>query len=197
MSTVIDTLIYDRTQADVDRVFALKNKILTEGLNALSAEEKAEYMAGMKGAYNYTDMNRVGRAVVYIADRMIALPTELETYREEREVVDDPAYHVPYDADSIVVTAKTDWVMGDTPTQSLVTSYLNNLTVLRKQLTLPPDAPLVPSSLDNLTFSTANNIEYLLYVIYQAFLKVEATLYRKIDYTVANYPYAGIAYSGE
>lgn len=55
MSTVIDTLIYDRTQADVNRVFNLKNKILTEGLNALSAEEKAEYMAGMKGAYNYTD----------------------------------------------------------------------------------------------------------------------------------------------
>ena len=42
MSTVIDTLIYDRTQADVNRVFTLKNKILTEGLNALSAEEKAE-----------------------------------------------------------------------------------------------------------------------------------------------------------
>ena len=88
MSTIIDTLIYDRTQADVDRVFTLKTKILTEGLNALSAEELAEYMAGMKGAYNYTDMNRVGQAVAYIADRMIALPTELETYREEREVAE-------------------------------------------------------------------------------------------------------------
>ena len=74
MSTVIDTLIYDRTQADVNRVFTLKNKILTEGLNALSAEEKAEYMAGMKGAYNYTDMNRVGQAVAYIANRMTSLP---------------------------------------------------------------------------------------------------------------------------
>ena len=77
MSTVIDTLIYDRTQADVNRVFTLKNKILTEGLNALSAEEKAEYMAGMKGAYNYTDMNRVGQAVAYIANRMTSLHSAL------------------------------------------------------------------------------------------------------------------------
>ena len=51
--SIIDNLVYDRTQADVDRVFTLKNKILTEGLSSLSAEEKTEYMAGMKGAYNY------------------------------------------------------------------------------------------------------------------------------------------------
>ena len=59
--SIIDNLVYDRTQADVDRVFTLKNKILTEGLSSLSAEEKTEYMAGMKGAYNYGDMNRVDR----------------------------------------------------------------------------------------------------------------------------------------
>ena len=29
--SVIDNLIFDRTQADVDRVFELKNKILTGG----------------------------------------------------------------------------------------------------------------------------------------------------------------------
>ena len=40
--SIIDNLVYDRTQADVDRVFTLKNKILTEGLSSLSAEEKAE-----------------------------------------------------------------------------------------------------------------------------------------------------------
>lgn len=195
--SIIDNLVYDRTQADVDRVFTLKNKILTEGLNALSVEEKTEYMAGMKGAYNYGDMNRVGQAVAYIADRMTALPGELDAYRAEKGVGDDPNYEVPYDPSTVVVSAKTDWAMGDTPTQSLVKAYLNNLTVLRKQLNLPSNAPAVPPSLDNLTYVTANEIEYLLYVIYQTFLEVEATLYRKIDYTVATYAYAGIAYSGE
>lgn len=195
--SIIDNLVYDRTQADVDRVFTLKNKILTGGLNALSAEEKTEYMTGMKGAYNYGDMNRVGQAVAYIADRMTALPGELDAYRAEKGVGDDPNYEVPYDPSTVVVSAKTDWAMGDTPTQSLVKAYLNNLTVLRKQLDLPSNAPAVPSSLDNLTYVTANEIEYLLYVIYQTFLEVEATLYRKIDYTVAMYAYAGISYSGE
>ena len=69
--SVIDTLIYDRTQADVDRVFTLKNKILSGGLSVLSEEELAEYMAGMKGAYNYNDLNRVGQAVSYLATRFI------------------------------------------------------------------------------------------------------------------------------
>lgn len=83
--SIIDNLVYDRTQADVDRVFTLKNKILTEGLSSLSAEEKTEYMAGMKGAYNYGDMNRVGQAVAYIANRMTSLPGQLAAYRAEKE----------------------------------------------------------------------------------------------------------------
>lgn len=35
--SIIDNLVYDRTQADVDRVFTLKNKILTES-SGLSEE---------------------------------------------------------------------------------------------------------------------------------------------------------------
>lgn len=195
--SIIDNLVYDRTQADVDRVFTLKNKILTEGLSSLSAEEKSEYMAGMKGAYNYGDMNRVGQAVAYIANRMTSLPGQLAAYRAEKGVADDPIYQVPYDPSSVVVAAKTNWAMGDTPTQFLVKAYLNNLTVLRKQLKLPPDAPLVPSSLDNLTFSTANNIEYLLYVIDTTLTEVETELYSKIDRTVDAFAYVGLYNCGE
>ena len=39
--SIINELVYNRTQADVDRVYTLKNKILTGGLAALTAEEKA------------------------------------------------------------------------------------------------------------------------------------------------------------
>lgn len=195
--SVIDTLVYDRTQADVDRVFTLKNKILTGGLTALTAEERAEYMAGMKGAYNYTDMNRVGQAVSYIANRMTSIPNELAAYQVEKGVADDPIYHVPYNPSSVVVSAKTNWDMGDTPTQSLATAYLNDLVTLRKQLTLPANAPEVPSTLDGLTFSTANDIEYLLYVIDKTLTEVEAELYSKIDRTVAAFYYANLYNSGE
>lgn len=196
MSTVINTLVFNRTQADVDRVFILKNKILTGGLIALSDEEKTEYMAGMKGAYNYQDMNRVGQAVAYIADRMTSIPDELAAYRAEKGVADDPAYHVPYDPSSVVVSVKTNWAMGDIPTQSQVSTYLQNLTVLRRQLTLPEDTPEVPTSLNSLTFQIANDIERLLFVIYTTLVDVTNELYSKIDRTELAFLYSGEAYCG-
>ena len=72
--SIINELVYDRTQADVDRVYTLKNKILTGGLAALTAEEKAEYLTGMKGAYNYTDFNRLGEAITYLVEQKLSLP---------------------------------------------------------------------------------------------------------------------------
>lgn len=65
--SVIENLIFDRTQADVTRVDVLKAKMLSG--NATPAE-KAEWLAGMKGAYNASDMNRVTLAVKVLAERM-------------------------------------------------------------------------------------------------------------------------------
>ncbi len=163
MSTVIDTLIYDRTQTDVDRVFTLKTKILTEGLSSLSAEELAEYLAGMKGAYNYTDLNRVGEAIAYLVNRM-----------EELAIYDD------------TIVPKTDWVMGDVPTQSQISTLLTNLTKLRAKLSLPDNVPAVPTSLDSMTYETANDIEELLAVIDD-----------RISRATTAFVYAGMYYCGE
>lgn len=198
--SVIDTLVYDRTQADVDRVFELKAIILSDYdaiYEIMTQEEYDEYIAGMKGAYNYKDMNRVGEAVQYIADRMIALPTALKEYREKLGVSADTQYDVPYDVSTVVVSTKTDWAIGDIPTLSQVTTYLNNLVVLRKQLTLPSNAPEVPVTLDYLTYTVANNIEYLLYLIDTKLTEVEQDLYSKIDRTANAFAYSGITYSGE
>lgn len=38
--SIIDNLVYDRTQADVDRVFTLKNKILTGGFRAFPLRKR-------------------------------------------------------------------------------------------------------------------------------------------------------------
>lgn len=190
-------LIYDRTQEDVDRLYALKRKILTEGLNSLTPEEKAEYMGGMRGAYNASDLNRVGQAVAFIAERFINLPAELAAYREEKGVADDELYHVPYNPATVVVYPKQDWSVADVPTQSQIQTYLNNLAVLRRQLALPADAPAVPSSLNHLTYQTANDIEYLLVLIYEEFLVMEEGLYQKIDRAAEAFMYAGEVYCGE
>ena len=57
-------LIYDRTQADVNRVKDLASK---GKAGTWTEAERTEWLAGMKGAYTYKDFNRVESAVAEIA----------------------------------------------------------------------------------------------------------------------------------
>ena len=163
--SVIDELVFDRTASDVERVTTLKSQIMTYGFNSLSAAERAEYLAGMKGAYNYTDMNRVGTAVQYVANRLIHAPDELEEYRAEKGVADDPLFDLPYNATEIEVSPKTDWTVSDIPTRSQAATYLADISNLWSILELPGDTPSPPASLNALTYTIANNIEKILAVI--------------------------------
>ena len=62
-------LITDRTQADVDRWKALRDK----GLQGMSATELNEWLGEMKGRYAHTDMNRVENAVAAVAKQLRSL----------------------------------------------------------------------------------------------------------------------------
>ena len=66
--SILDSLITDRTQEDVQRWSALAAK----GYSAMTEAEKAEWDAGMKGAYNYTDLNRVTACMEYINKRLVS-----------------------------------------------------------------------------------------------------------------------------
>lgn len=57
-------LIYDRTAEDVERALALAKKAEA---GTLTDAEKTEWLAGMKGCYNATDLNRVEAAVQTLA----------------------------------------------------------------------------------------------------------------------------------
>lgn len=195
--SVIDTLIFDRTQSDVDRVYELRDKILSGGIDSLSNEEKTEWLSGMKGAYNYTDMNRVGEAEQYIYDRMLALPEELDAYRESKGIEDSPEFHVPYNPSEINVSPLTDITMNTVPSSLVVLVYLLNLINLSQVLTLPDDAPSCPVTMDMMTYSMANDIERLLYMIDHALSELESELYQKIDHAVLSFPYTNAFYSGE
>lgn len=197
MSTVIDTLIFDRTQADVERVATQKNKILLNGWGSLSVEEQNEWLAGMRGAYNYTDLNRVGSAVAFLAARFTDIPRELAAYRKEKGVADNPIYDVPYNPKKVSVSPRTDWTVADTPTDIDARLYLQNLSNLRTLITLPADAPAVPSSLSGMTYEAANDIERLLSVIYATLTAIEQNIYRLIDNTSVSFMYAGEIYAGE
>lgn len=197
MATVIDTLIFDRTSDDVERVKALKTQIMSEGFSSLSSAERAEYLAGMRGAYNYTDLNRVGKAVAYIASRMEAIPDELKAYRQSHGVAEDSAFDLPYDPEKVSVNPKTDWSVSDIPTKAQIKVYLANISNLRSILTLPSGTPSSPSTLNNMSYVTANRIESILYTIFQQLTEVEQEWYDLIDRAMSDRMYAGEVFAGE
>lgn len=132
----ITTLVTDRTKADVERRSTLAARIAN---GAATAAELAEWnTASLKGAYNYTDLNRVGDAMQYVADR-------LNSY-----------------GCAVSVAPKRDWVESDIPTSKQMTQYLADLAKLRSAITLTADVPPTPGSMAKLTHKEANDIEQIL-----------------------------------
>lgn len=130
-------LITDRTQADVEEAKRIRNKLL-EG-EPLTEEESAAYLAGMRGAYNASDMNRVGNAVQYIADRLTA-----ERY-------------------GVHVNPRIGWTMTDLVRQADWNAYLDDVRHLRGILTLLPTTPEITDAMyDGIGFIEANHIEQIL-----------------------------------
>lgn len=130
-------LITDRTQADVDYVARLSAK----GWSGMTDSEKSEWLLGLKGSYNYTDLNRVGNAVTYVAGRLT-----------------DAGYFVP-------VSPKIDWTDSDIPKESDMQTYLEDVEILRSALTVLPETPEVPEDMEGLTYEEANDIERILLVV--------------------------------
>lgn len=132
--TIIVTLVTDRTQADVERV----RELAAKGFAAMTADEQAEWLAGMKGTYNASDMNRVGTALNYLAGRLGAICGK-----------------------SITWTAKTDWAVTDIITASQAETYRRQIQDIRDALVYPAGTPDVPQ-LARLTYTGANDIERIL-----------------------------------
>lgn len=119
--SIIDTLITDRTQDDVD-------------------ERNA------KGTYNASDLNRVGLAMNYVAERLKS------------------AGYDPH------ISPKTDWKDDEWVDLTAQAVYLGDLSELRKQFAMMESTPEVPPRLlatgintnDGLTYTWANDIEKIL-----------------------------------
>lgn len=132
--SVIDTLIIDRTQDDVFRVKTLNGKDLSQWTQS----ERDEYLlATMRGAYNASDLNRVGQACAYLYDLISGYGYDIPGY----------------------VQLRTDWTLYDVPTQSEMSTYINTVRSFKSLWSAITD---VPSSMDHISHNDANNIERLL-----------------------------------
>ena len=114
-------LFMNRTSADVARAKELNNKVYS-AWSAMSAvqtsdmlidpleliestltdAEFAEWKAGLKGAYNYTDLNRVESAVRDLSDIL-----------------------------ELGLITKTNWNMSDVPTKADMERYISNLEAIK------------------------------------------------------------------
>ena len=130
---MLNNLIVDRTLSDVQEVVQLCER--ANGGDA-TAKQRLE-TEDLKGAYNATDLNRVGNACLYLYNLM-----------------DRMGYLVPQ-----FVLPKPDWTISDVPTSAQMQDYISNLNALKSVFST---AQSIPQNMDNLTFTDANNIEKLL-----------------------------------
>lgn len=90
-----------------------------------------------KGAYNYSDLNRVELAVSELSD----------TY-------------------GLGLITKTDWTATDVPSEQLMERYLSNIRVIRTVCPDQSNLPVLPEDMTRLTYEDANNIEKILVAAY-------------------------------
>lgn len=138
-STPIAQLITDRTAADVTRAQQLNAKWIG-GVFTGTTEELAEWFGNLKGAYNASDLNRVGAAVRYLAERF-----------------------APYGY-QVSVNPKTDWTADDIPKPAEMEAYLGEVAKVRAVLDIAT-APPLPEDAEGLTHAEVNSIEIVLVMI--------------------------------
>lgn len=88
--------------------------------------------------YNVSDLNRVGEAVRYLAERFTGY-----------------GY-------AVTVNHKTDWTEDNVPTRKQLETYRRNIAELRRQLTVMAATPETPETMRALNYVKANNIERIL-----------------------------------
>lgn len=88
--------------------------------------------------YNVSDLNRVGEAVRYLAERFTGY-----------------GY-------AVTVNPKTDWTEDNVPTRKQLETYRRNIAELRRQLTVMAATPETPETMRALDYVKANDIERIL-----------------------------------
>lgn len=133
---MLDNLITDRTAADVQKWRSLRDK----GINGMTAAERAEWDRGMKGAYNYTDLNRVCNALNFVRDRLI-----------------DAGYLLGNE-----FILKTDWDGSDVPTTADFSMYIKAVNVIRGAIARSNQTPQQIIDIGSIDYQMANDIEKII-----------------------------------
>lgn len=124
--TILDTLITDRTIEDVYFAQDLNEK----GYDEMFPEEREAWDAGLKGAYDYRDMNRVVGAIEYV-DRLMVDAKRQSVYTP---VIIPHKVPASFDANGMVTQwsqwSDKTWIDYDFPTPAQWAAHLENINRL-------------------------------------------------------------------
>lgn len=143
---MMTNLVYDRTSEDVAEVRRLLAKFDPETGDGLTAAEQAKWDAGLKGAYNFTDLNRVESAVKLLAAALTSAgyPVEVTPVLKGSKSED------------------REWQEGDIVRRPQWTTYLDNVQRLRDAYYTLAETGELPAPGDKLKYTGANTIEKVL-----------------------------------
>lgn len=143
---MMTNLVYDRTTKDVAEVRRLLAKLDPETGDGLTAAEQAKWDAGLKGAYNFTDLNRVESAVKLLAAALTSAgyPVEVTPVLKGNKAED------------------REWQEGDVLYRPQWTTYLDNVQRLRDAYYTLAETGKLPKPEDKLKYTGANIIEKVL-----------------------------------
>lgn len=143
-------LIYDRTTDDAAEALRLARKAFA---GTLTDEEKNVWLAGLKGAYNASDLNRVAAAVTEIAAELNSAGYKVE------------------------ITPRT-FAESDIIRRAQWATYLSNVQKLRDAYYTLEETGALPKPEEKLGYQGANTIEKVLADI-DLLLEGMLTMYRR------------------
>lgn len=148
---MFNSLITDRTILDFERWRTLRDK----GYENMTEAEREEWAGDMKGAYNASDLNRVGAVLNTLRDRL-----------------KDAGYLVGNE-----FVMRTNWEKGEIPTAAAFFAYIGAVATVRGAVTQFPETPKTPEDTGGLDFEGANNIERIALAVEGVIEKIKAALF--------------------
>jgi hypothetical protein len=185
-------MITDRSQSDV----VIAKSLIKKGFQNMTESEKEEFLVGLKGAYNYTDVNRVEAAVEYLAEKLSKIPSELKQYAEDLGVYwYNDVFNVQYNADNYIGITAKKWYVGETFSEEERQKYLEKILSVLNSLNVVPDS--FPRTMNGITYKGANIIESSLVNLDAVSTQIKEEKETLIKGTKKTWFFGGDLYGGE
>ena len=120
-------MITDRSASDV----LLAKNLIKKGFQNMTEDERNRFLAGLKGAYNCGDVNRVETAIKYLVETMLQIYYQNFQLAEELGVEWTEVYEVPYNPEDYKnIVIKNDWQINDKFAEKDRADFLNKIVLV-------------------------------------------------------------------